>query len=347
MATKLSALIEEYLIDCRARQLAPKTIAGYASFLGYFASFLQALDQPDTLGTFTLAHARRYSQELSTRGAIRNTFVAANGIRGVHAAVPSAEPLKANTLFGYLRPLKTFSRWLADEDQGYLATDVMRGLKLPRRPKDHEEPLTEVEMGQLVAGYEPRRPIDARDMAICLTFLATGIRASELTGLLDADVHLDEEYLRVKKGKGGTSRAIVLPPEVVAALYRYRQHHRPAANDPHFFVNRYGGQLTYQALYQVLRRAASLSAIVRAHPHLLRHTYAVTALTNGMDLFTLKEAMGHKSIRTTEIYLKMSEERLKQQQRKTDVFANVKLPRSIRRTKPRDKGESKKDRPVA
>lgn len=103
--------------------------------------------------------------------------------------------------------------------------------------------------------------------------------------------------------------------------------------------------MKYQALCQVLRRAASLSMIVRAHPHLLRHTYAVTALTNGMDLFTLKEAMGHKSIRTTEIYLAMSEERLKQQ-RKTDVFANVQLRRGIRRTKPRDKGEPRSDRPV-
>jgi site-specific recombinase XerD len=227
---------------CRAPGESPKTIAGYASFLRYFASFLQAIGHPDTLGAFTLAHARRYSQELSTRGAIRNTFIAANGIRGVDAAVPSAKPLKANTLFGYLRPLKTFGRWLADEDQGYLATDVMRGLKLPRRPQGHEEPLTEAEMGQLVAGFEPRRPIDARNLAICLTFLATGIRASELTGLLDADVHLDEAYLRVKRGKGGTSRAIVVLPEIVAALYRYRQHHRPASNAPHFFINRHGGR---------------------------------------------------------------------------------------------------------
>lgn len=155
---KLSALIEEYLIDCRARQLALKTIAGYASFLRYFAAFLQAIEHPDTLGAFTLAHARRYSQELSTRGAIRNTFVAANDICGVNAAVPSAKPLKANTLFGYLRPLKTFGRWLADEDQGYLATEVMRGLKLPRRPQGHEEPLTEAEMGQLVAGFNRVAP---------------------------------------------------------------------------------------------------------------------------------------------------------------------------------------------
>lgn len=335
MAAKLSVLIDEYLLDCRVRHLSARTTAGYAAFLGYFAAFLSAIGQPDSTGAFTLANGRRYSQRLIERGAIRNTFVAGDGIRGVHAAVPSTEALKPNTLCGYLRPIKTFSAWLASEEQAYLATDVMRGLKLPRRPKEYEEPLTEAEMGQLVTGYEPRRPIDARDLAICLTFLGTGLRATELTGLLDADIHLDEGYLRVRKGKGGKSRAIVLLPEIVAALFRYRQHHRPVSDDPRFFLNRYGGPLTYNALYQVLRRAANLSAIERAHPHLLRRTFGVTALTNGMDLFTLKETMGHASIRTTEIYLQMSEERLKQQQRKTNVLANVVLPRSVRRGQPR------------
>ncbi len=332
MNPQLSALIEEFLHDCRARRLAPKTVRGYESSLGYFAAFLLASATPDTLASFTLANGRRYSYSLTDRVAQRGTFVAGDGIRGIYAAVPSGDLLKPNTLFGYLRPLKTFSRWLADENQAYLATDVLRNLKLPRRPKGYEEPLTEVEMGQLVAGYNLRRPIDARDFAICLTFLGTGLRATELTDLLDADVHLDEAYLRVQNGKGGKSRAIVLVPEIVAALFRYRQHHRPASADPHFFTNRYGRPLTYNAAYQVLRRAGRLSAIERAHPHLLRRSFGVAALTNGMDLFTLKETMGHDSIRTTEIYLKMSEERLKQQQRKTNPLANVILPRTVRRS---------------
>ena len=335
MTPKLSVLIDEYLLDCQVRQLSPKTVAGYRAFLRYFAAFLLAAGLPDSLTSFTLVHARRYSQGLVARGAIRNTLVAGEGIRGVHAAVPSTAALKPNTLCGYLRPIKTFSTWLAGEDQAYLATDVMRGLRLPQRPKEYEEPLTEAEMGQLITGYEPRRPIDARDLGICLTVLGTGLRASELTGLLDADIHLDEAYLRVRKGKGGKSRSISLLPEIVAALFRYRQHHRPVSDDPHFFLNRYGDPLTYNALYQVLRRAANLSAIDRAHPHLLRRTFGVTALTNGMDLFTLKETMGHASIRTTEIYLQMSEERLRKQQRKTNVFGNVILPRSVRRSRPR------------
>jgi hypothetical protein len=52
-----------------------------------------------------------------------------------------------------------------------------------------------------------------------------------------------------------------------------------------------------------------------------------------MDLMTLKETLGHSSIRTTEIYLTMSEARLREQQRKTNPFAGVKLPKAVSKAK--------------
>ncbi|HEY8598175.1 MAG TPA: tyrosine-type recombinase/integrase [Thermomicrobiales bacterium] len=336
MAMKLSVLVEEYLIDCRVRQLSAKTIAGYRSFLNYFVNFLLENDCPDTLASFTLANGRKYSQSLVERAARRGTFVAAGQTRGVYSLVQSETPLKANTTFGYLRPIKTLSRWLAAEEQGYLASDVMKGLKLPRRPQGYEEPLTDAEMGKLVVGFNLRSPIQARDFAICMMYMGTGLRATELTNLEEDDVHIDEAYIRVKSGKGGKSRVVSLPPEVIASLFRYRQHFRPTTGAPHFFVTRDGRPMGYSAVYQVLRRAGRLSAIARVHPHLLRRTFGVAALTNGMDLFTLKETFGHSSIRTTEIYLKMSETRLKEQQRKTNPFAGVKLPKTVRKAKPNE-----------
>ena len=331
---KLSALIEEYLIDCRARRLAPRTIAGYRAFLGYFRDWLLAAGHPDDLRSLTLANARRYSQQLAERPAQRATFVAAGAGRGVHALVPGDAPLKALSAYGYLRPLKTFSRWLAAEEQGYLAADVLKGLKLPKRPQAYPEPLTEEEMGRLVGGYNLRSAIGARDFAILLTYLGTGLRATELTNLREEDVRLDEEYLRVASGKGGKSRTVSLHPEVVVALVRYRNHHRPATTDPHFFVTRDGRPMTYNTVAQVLRRARKTSALERVQLHLLRRTFGVTSLVNGMDLMTLKETFGHSSIRTTEIYLTMSEARLREQQRKTNPFERVKLPKAVRKRRP-------------
>src|SRR5207248_3008818 len=127
----------------------PKTIAVYRASLRYFLDYLLAQGRTDALASFTLADARRYSQALSERTARRGTFVAGGARRGVHALVDGDAPLKANTVFDYLRPLKTFSRWLAAEEQGYTAGNVLKGLQLPKRPKAYEEPLTEEEMGRL------------------------------------------------------------------------------------------------------------------------------------------------------------------------------------------------------
>ncbi|HET8627151.1 MAG TPA: tyrosine-type recombinase/integrase [Thermomicrobiales bacterium] len=329
----VSDLIDEFLIDCRSRRLAPKTIAWYGANLRYFREWLAREGQADSLASFTLANGRRYSRWLSERTARRGTFLAQGGKRGAYALVETDGPLAANTAFGYLRTLKTFSRWLAAEEQGYTARDVLAGLKLPKRPKAREEPLTEEEMGRLLDGYDLRAPIANRDFAILLTYLGTGLRATELTNLLLDDVHVEEGYLRVRHGKGDKSRAVSLPPEVAMALFRYRQHHRPGTADAHFFVTRSGAPLTYNGIKCVLRRARRRSGIARLHTHLLRHSFSVAALRGGMDLMTLKETLGHEDIRTTSIYLSMSETQLLEQQRKVNPIAGVALPKAVRKAK--------------
>ena len=330
---QLSELVHEFLIDCRSRRLAAKTIAWYGANLRYFLEWLAREGQPDALASFTLANGRRYSQGLSERTARRGTFVNGRQRRGVYAQLETDTPLAANTAFGYLRTLKTFSRWLAAEEQGYTARDVMAGLRLPKRPQTREQPLTEAEMGQLLDGYNLRSPVANRDFAILLTYLGTSLRATELTNLLLDDVHVEEGYLRVRSGKGGKSRAVSLPPEVATALYRYRQHYRPGADGAHFFLTRSGAPLTYNAIKLVIRRARRSSGIARLHAHLLRHSFSVSALRSGMDLMTLKETLGHSDIRTTAIYLSMSEAQLLEQQRKVNPIARVALPRAVRRTK--------------
>ena len=330
---QLSALVDEFLLDCRSRRLASKTIAWYGANLRYYLEWLAAEGLPDALASFTLASGRRYSQALSERTARRATFVAAGARRGLHRLEETDQPLAANTAFGYLRVLKTFTRWLAAEEQGYTARDVLAGLKLPKRPKTHEQPLTEGEAEQVLGGYDLRSPIGARDFAILLTYLGTGLRATELTNLLLDDVFLEDGYLRVRRGKGGKTRAVSLPGEVATALYRYRQHHRPHADDAHFFLTRSGAPLTYNGIKLVLRRARRRSGIERLHAHLLRHSFSVAALRNGMDLMTLKETLGHEDIRTTTIYLTMSEAQLVERQRQVNPVAAIALPKAIRKAK--------------
>ena len=135
----------------------------------------------------------------------------------------------------------------------------------------------------------------------------------------------------MRAGKRGKTRAVSLPAEAATALYRYRQNHRPPSEYPHYFLTRTGAPMSYNSVKLVVRRARQRSGIGRLHAHLLRHSFSVAALRAGMDLMTLKETLGHSDIRTTAIYLSMSEARPRAQQRKTNPFDNVKLPKAVRK----------------
>lgn len=327
---QLSDLIKEYIVDCKSRRLATKTIAWYEANLRYFTEWLAQQDIGDDLAAFTLRNARAYSAVLADRVATKGTFVSTGAKRGVHALRETDQPLAANTVIGYLRTLKVFSKWLAAEEQGYLPAHVLAGLRLPRKPKIFKEALTSTELESLLGEFDLGKPIDMRDFAILLTYSATGLRATELTDLLLDDIRYEEGYLRVRSGKGSKTRVVNLPPEVGRAMLRYRLHYRPATQDPYLFVTRYGVKMTYNAIKLVLRRARHKSGIARLHAHLLRRTFGANALDDGMDLMTLKDTFGHEDIRTTALYLEQSERRVIANQRKANLLAGVTLPKAVR-----------------
>jgi site-specific recombinase XerD len=335
-AMDLAALIEEFLVDCRARRLAPKTVGWYADNLRYFTEWLAQQSLRPTLGSLTLANGRRYGRWLAERTAQRPTFVSVGGKRGGHALLEGDRPMSTITVTGYLRALKRFSAWLAAEEQAYTAQDALAKLTLPRKPRTRKEPLRPDEAERVLAGHDLRSPIGCRDFAIQLTYLGTGLRATELTRLTLDDVHIEEGYLRVRAGKGNKSRAVNLPPAAGRAILRYRQHFRPPSELPFFFLSRYGKPLTYDAIHQLLVRARRRSGIERLHAHLLRHSFSVNALAGGMDLMTLKETLGHADIGTTSVYLSMSEQQLIEQQRKADPLSGIALPKAVRRGRAAD-----------
>ncbi len=89
----LAALIQEFLVDCRARRLSPKTIGWYADNLRYFTDWLAAQGDPPTLAAFTLTNGRRYSHWLAERTAKQPTFVSTGG--RVTKLIDPTEGLKA------------------------------------------------------------------------------------------------------------------------------------------------------------------------------------------------------------------------------------------------------------
>lgn len=153
-----------------------------------------------------------------------------------------------------------------------------------------------------------------RDHLIMRVFYASGIRISELEKMLIADLYLDELKIFIRDGKGDKDRYVLIDPETARLLAEFTQG-RPLTEtvigigDRQIsrIVEKYAEQLGIPARYEAIGR--------RFTPHCFRHTYATHLYEAGLDLYVLKDLLGHDSIGvTTEyIYLGINKQRAKYQ----------------------------------
>lgn len=179
--------------------------------------------------------------------------------------------------------------------------------------------LTLDEVEQLLATPNRLTPEGDRDFAMLHTLYATGLRVSELCGLIQREVDLRAGYLRVI-GKGNKQRIVPLGEVAIEALEAYVEHTRPKllanhggpGSSPHLFVTRRGGPMTRQGFWKNLKKYALEAGIdTPINPHKLRHSFATHLLERGADLRIVQTLLGHSDINTTQIYTHVAQERLK------------------------------------
>ena len=156
-----------------------------------------------------------------------------------------------------------------------------------------------------------------RDRMILLTFYSTGIRLSELVGLDDRDVDLDQMQLKVT-GKRNKQRIIPYGDEFGDSLRQYLAERDAFAKQfegsTSLFLNERNGQrMTPAKVRNLVKRYLSMvTTQQRNSPHVLRHTFATAMLNHQADLQSVKELLGHESLSTTEIYTHTTFEQLKE-----------------------------------
>ena len=209
--------------------------------------------------------------------------------------------------------LRSFYRHLRRE--GILDTDPTANLVSPRRNQKLPQVLSRGEVTKLLEQPRGTEPSALRDRALLELMYASGLRASEVTGLDVGDVDLEDQVLRAR-GKGSKERLVPVGRAAVDALQRYLARGRPALvgarEETRLFVNFRGGPLTRQGLYKIVRRHALTAGLAdRMSPHTLRHTFATHLLAGGCDLRSVQEMLGHADVATTQLYTHLSSERLK------------------------------------
>ncbi len=282
--------VQRYLDYLSAeRGLAKATIASYSVDLAQFAEFIAKKGLDDSISKEETI--QEYRADLQTKG-LSNTSMS-------H---------KVTVLRGLLKFLSS---------EGYVdapAEDILKSsvtkLRIPKF-------LTVDQVDALLNAPDWHEPLGLRDRAMLETLYATGLRVSELIGLLTDEVDMRMGFLRCK-GKGSKERIVPLGEVACQWISAYRSRVRgiisKTAQSPYLFITKLDKPMSRVMFWKLIKKYAVMADIPEASvtPHVIRHSFATHLLERGADVRTLQEMLGHADIATTQIYTHTTRDHLRE-----------------------------------
>ena len=226
------------------------------------------------------------------------------------------KPLKKTTQNYYLIALRSFLNYFAERDILSLPAEK---IKLAKDKSDREVRFLNIEqLEKLLSAPNVSTTTGLRDRAIVETFFSTGMRIAEL-------VALNREQIKIKPlmeelelsiiGKGSRIRTVYFSKRSLYWLQKYLETRKD--KEKALFINYRSKKntslrLTPRSIEKMIKKYAVLSGIpLTTTPHVLRHTFATDLLNQGVDLRTIQEFLGHRSITSTQIYTHVTNKRLR------------------------------------
>lgn len=289
----VNELIERYLESlAKERRMSPNTVRGYRSDLEFFRLWLEQQDMNRAEELETLSHvklrafwAERRSKGLSPQSMRRGQ----SALRG---------------LFKFAQRQKLFE------------ANPAASMDSPRRQLPLPRALSQKDVNLLLNAPDRQTLTGLRDRALLELLYGSGLRVSEAAGLKIPDLDLENQQARVT-GKGNKERIVPLTPISCQAVNTYLQARHaalPAAKDnQHLFLNKFGTALSVRSIARMIDKySRQLAMMLNITPHQFRHSFATHLLNNGADIRAVQEMLGHESLATTQIYTRISKERLMQ-----------------------------------
>ena len=229
-----------------------------------------------------------------------------------------SDSMKRRTQNYYMIALRAFLKFLRKRDIEAISPEKIELAKLPERQIDL---ITSAELERLL-----RAPVDAftketnvhkkiaylRDSAILELLFSTGLRVSELCAL-NADIDLSRDELSVR-GKGEKVRVVFLSNTSKEAVRDYLKARKDM--EEALFVDgrpKHPHRITPRDIQRHLKSYVALAGITSVvTPHTLRHAFATDLLSNGADIRSVQQLLGHTSINTTQIYTHITDSHLRE-----------------------------------
>lgn len=229
-------------------------------------------------------------------------------LRGYVSALHDAGYAKTS-ISRRLASLRTFFKYCQRE--GWADANPAKPLRNPRPDRKLPHFLNTDEITRLLETPPANQPMGLRDRAILETMYSAGLRVSEVVGLNDGDLDLENSLIRVR-GKGRKERLSPLGSYAIRAIGSWKAKRTLSAKESAgpaapVFVNKFGRRLTTRSVARMLEKHIQTAALDgRTTPHTLRHSFATHLLDRGADIRSVQELLGHKSLVTTQIYTHVS-----------------------------------------
>lgn len=217
---------------------------------------------------------------------------------------------QASTLARNISAMRSFCKFMLLE--GIINEDPVENLSTPKGWKRIPRIIGTEEVSTLLKRPEGKT-LSLRDRAMLEIIYSSGLRASEVISIKLNDINFEAGFITVT-GKGSKQRVIPVNDAALKTVREYIEVSRPGilkkGSSKFLFLAKGGKPMTRQRLWQLIKTySADLS--IALSPHTLRHCFASHLLDGGADLRALQKMLGHTDISTTQIYTKVTPERLK------------------------------------
>ena len=202
------------------------------------------------------------------------------------------------------RALRAYGNWL--EAEQYVKVTPLHKMKAPRLPKLIPPEYNKQEVAGMLRLCPPNTWWGARDRAILILVLQSGVRREEVSNLNLYDVNVHQRRILLL-GKGNKQRIVHVSDEALGAIFRYMPYRKESERALFQSNARNGnGRLTPHGVYQVVRDLAKRVGVQgpKFGPHRGRHTFALRFLRAGGNIRDLQAILGHADLATTQVYLR-------------------------------------------
>lgn len=288
--------IAEFLIDRQSRNLTAKTLRWYGDGLAKWRAYVVERGVTKTADVKP-HHVRRFLVDLQDAGHVPG------GVAGIYGT------------------LRTFISWYGKEFAPSGWRSPLQNIVTPKRTQEQKSPLDIEDFKKMLATVKPKTFAGARDRAVLLMLLDTGMRLQEMTDLNVGDVGGGQ--VTIRSGKGRKTRIAFIGATTRRALVAWLQHHPQRGEDAPMWAREDGERLSRDGVRQIIRRMADKAGIKEPGLHDFRRAFAVNFLNNGGDVLSLQRLMGHSNTSVTSRYVKLAAADLKRTHAKASPVDNM------------------------